>query len=293
MMKLPALALCLALPLFAAEPKSIPLWPDGAPEAKGKTPDDIPTLTVFLPTAAQAVGTGIVICPGGGYGHLAMDHEGYDVAKWLNGKGVAAFVLRYRLPAKGYRHPIPLLDAQRALRLVRSKASEWQIKTDRVGTIGFSAGGHLASTVGTHFDPGQPNAADPVDRLSCRPDFLVLGYPVITFASAFTHRGSKNNLLGPKPDPKLVASLSNETQITKDTPPTFLFHAHDDRGVSPRNSIEFYLGLLRAKVPAEMHIYAKGGHGFGIGRKGTQAAETWQDRFADWLQRRGLLSKPQ
>ena len=292
-MKLPALALCLALPLFAVEPKIIPLWPDGAPEAKGRTPDDIPTLTVFLPPAAQAVGTGIVICPGGGYGHLAMDHEGHDVAKWLNGKGVAAFVLRYRLPAKGYRHPIPLLDAQRALRLVRSKASEWQIKTDRVGTIGFSAGGHLASTVGTHFDPGQPNAADPVDRLSCRPDFLVLGYPVIAFASAFTHRGSKNNLLGPKPDPKLVASLSNETQITKDTPPTFLFHAHDDRGVSPRNSIEFYLGLLRAKVPAEMHIYAKGGHGFGIGRKGTQAAETWQDRFADWLRRRGLLSKPQ
>jgi acetyl esterase/lipase len=290
-MKLVSLALAIGLAVSAAEPKILPLWPDGAPEAKGKTEQDIPTITAYLPAPEKATGTGIVICPGGGYGHLAMGHEGADVATWLNEQGVAAFVLRYRLPAKGYRYPVPMLDAKRAIRYVRDMAPGWRIEEDRIGIMGFSAGGHLASTIGTHFDEGEPDAPDPLDRISCRPDFLILGYPVITMNDAFTHRGSKRNLLGPDPKPELVALLSNETQVDKTTPPTFLFLADDDRGVPPRNSVEFYLALNRAHVPAEMHIYEKGGHGFGIGRKGTEAAETWQDRLAAWLRRRGLLKK--
>jgi acetyl esterase/lipase len=290
-MKLVSLALAIGLAVSAAEPKILPLWPDGAPEAKGKTEQDIPTITAYLPVPEKATGTGIVICPGGGYGHLAMGHEGADVATWLNKQGVAAFVLRYRLPAKGYRYPVPMLDAKRAIRYVRDMAPGWRIEEDRIGIMGFSAGGHLASTIGTHFDEGEPDAPDPLDRISCRPDFLILGYPVITMDDAFTHRGSKNNLLGPDPKPELVALLSNETQVDKTTPPTFLFLADDDRGVPPRNAVEFYLALNRSRVPAEMHIYQKGGHGFGIGRTGTEAAETWQDRLAAWLRRRGLLKK--
>jgi acetyl esterase/lipase len=291
-MKLSVFAVLLSLPVLAAEPKVLPLWPDGVPEAKGTTENDIPTITVYLPAEDKATGTGIVVCPGGGYGGLAMGHEGSAVAEWLNEQGVAAFVLRYRLPAKGYRHPIPLMDAQRAVRYVRDMAPGWGLEENRIGIMGFSAGGHLASTVGTHFDEGHLDAPDPLDRVSCRPDFMVLGYPVITMDDSFTHGGSKRNLLGPDPKPELIELLSNEKQVEKNTPPTILFHADDDRGVSPRNSVEFYMALHRAGVPAEMHIYQKGGHGFGLGRKGTQAAETWQDRLADWLRRRGLLVRP-
>jgi acetyl esterase/lipase len=291
-MKLSVFAVLLSLPVLAAEPKVLPLWPDGVPEAKGTTENDIPTITVYLPAEDKATGTGIVVCPGGGYGGLAMGHEGSAVAEWLNEQGVAAFVLRYRLPAKGYRHPIPLMDAQRAVRYVRDMAPGWGLEENRIGIMGFSAGGHLASTVGTHFDEGHLDAPDPLDRVSCRPDFMVLGYPVITMDDSFTHGGSKRNLLGPDPPPGRIEHRSHPQPVEKNTPPTILFHADDDRGVSPRNSVEFYMALHRAGVPAEMHIYQKGGHGFGLGRKGTQAAETWQDRLADWLRRRGLLVRP-
>jgi len=280
----------LACSCLAGDASVVPLWPDGStPGAKGSGGDHEPTLTVFLPNAAKANGTAIVICPGGGYGGLATGHEGTEVATWLNEIGVAGLMLKYRLPAKGYRHPWPLTDAQRAMRLVRANAAKWNINPARVGIMGFSAGGHLASTVGTHFDAGNADATDPVDKQSCRPDFMVLGYPVVTFQPEFAHMGSRNNLLGPNPDPALIELLSNERQVTAETPPTFIHHADDDRGVVPRNSIEFYMALQRAKVPAELHIYERGNHGYGIGRQGSVASRTWQDRCADWLNARGLL----
>ncbi len=215
----------------------VPLWNGPAPQSHGNTPNDIPTLTVFLPPNATVPTSAVVICPGGGYGFLAFDHEGINEAKWLNGKGVAGLVLKYRLPLNGYRHPVPMLDVQRAIRLVRSHAADWKIDPAKVGVMGFSAGGHLASTADTHFDAGNPQAADPVDKLSCRPDFAVLVYPVITLkVPGVTHEGSKDNLLGPNPDPKLVENLSNETQVTPQTPPTVLVHAQDDGAVPIENS---------------------------------------------------------
>ena len=193
----------------------VPLWDGPAPEAFGGAPDDVPTLTTFLPANASAPTSAVVICPGGGYGMLAGDYEGANKARFFQQKGVAAFVLKYRLPTHGYRHPVPLLDVQRAIRLVRSHAADWKINPAKVGIMGFSAGGHLAATVDTHFDAGDPSAPDPIDRLSCRPDFALLAYPVISMKDGVTHPGSKLNLLGPNPDPALVQSLSNETQVTR------------------------------------------------------------------------------
>jgi acetyl esterase/lipase len=265
------------------------LWPQGAPGAKGQEPVDKPSLTVFLPEPAKANGTAVVVCPGGGYRTLATDHEGRQVAQWLNSLGVAAFVLQYRLGPR-YNHPAPLQDAQRAIRLVRSRAKEWKIDQQRVGIWGFSAGGHLASTTGTHFDKGDSKAEDPIERESCRPDFLILGYPVITLDGPYAHKGSRANLLGDKPDPKLVESLSNDRQVTADTPPTFLMHTDADTGVVPENSILFYLALRKAKVPAELHIYEKGRHGVGINPKDPVLA-TWKDRLAAWMKGRGLLKE--
>jgi len=224
------LSMAFALALLAAEPQTIVLWPEGAPGAVGNEDADRPTLTVYLPPAERAVPTGVVVCPGGGYAKLAMDHEGRQVAEWLNSLGVAAFVLKYRLGPR-YRHPAPLEDAKRALRLVRSRAGEFRIAPDRIGVWGFSAGGHLASTLATHFDAGNPAAADPIERVSCRPDFAILAYPVISFASEYAHKGSRRNLLGDNPDPALVENLSNEKQVTAQTPPTFLFHTNEDQGV--------------------------------------------------------------
>jgi len=268
------------------------LWPKGAPGAAGDTPADKPTLTVWLPAADKANGAAVVVCPGGGYGALAMDHEGRQVAEWLRSFGVAALVLKYR-HAPRYRHPAPLQDAQRAVRMARANAERWRIDPARVGILGFSAGGHLASTAGTHFDPGDPNAPDPIDRQGCRPDFMVLVYPVISFTTEYCHRGSRRNLLGPKPDAKLVESLSNEKQVTPATPPTFLIHADGDRGVPPENSVLFYLALRKAKVPAELHIYDKGYHGFGLATpdraRGNKALGSWPRRCKDWMEGRGLL----
>jgi acetyl esterase/lipase len=284
------LTLCvITLPTLAGSPPVlIPLWPNGAPGAVGHDEADKPSLTMYMPSADKANGTAVVICPGGGYGFLAMDHEGRQVAEWFNKHGVTAFVLKYRI-APRYHHPAPLEDAQRALRLVRARAGEWKVDPHRIGIMGFSAGGHLASTAGTHFDSGKADAEDPIDRVSCRPDFMILCYPVISFTDPSTHVGSRNNLLGKKPDPNLVENLSNEKQVTAQTPPTFLFHTNEDKGVPAENSVLFYLALRRAGVPAELHIYEKGQHGVGLAPN-IPVLSSWPERLEGWLRVRGLLA---
>jgi len=278
-----------AAAMAAQEPQTIPLWEGQAPGALGSNDQDRPTLTVYLPYARKSPPcAGVVICPGGGYGALAMNHEGRQVANYLNSLGMAAFVLKYRLGSHGYRHPVELGDAQRAIRLVRARSQEWNVDPNRVGIMGFSAGGHLASTAGTHFDSGNPQAADPVDRMSCRPDFMVLGYPVISFTTPYTHKGSMRNLLGDNPDPKLVENLSNELQVTPQTPPTFLFHTNADTGVPAENSVLFYLALRKAGVPAEMHIFEKGPHGMGLGYT-DPALSKWPELLANWFRTRGII----
>jgi acetyl esterase/lipase len=271
------------------KPKTLPLWPEGAPGAKGKTAKDMPEIIVYLPPADKATGAAVVICPGGGYGGLAMNHEGHEIAQWLNKHGVAGIILKYR-HAPIYRHPIPLQDAQRALRFTRAKAKDWHIDAQRVGILGFSAGGHLASTAGTHFDAGDKDAADPIDRLGNRPDFMVLLYPVITLMGPFAHNGSRDNLLGKNADGQSIDSLSNEKQVTKDTPPTFLVHTTEDTGVPPENSVLFYMALTKNKVPAEMHIYEKGRHGLGLGPAHLPFS-SWSDRCVAWMRGRGLLTR--
>ena len=270
-------------------PSEIPLWESGAPGALGSADEDKPTLTIYR-AARGATGTGVVVAPGGGYGALAMDHEGRQVAAYFNAMGVSAFVLKYRLGPK-YRHPIELGDAQRALRLVRSRAQEFGVNADRIGLMGFSAGGHLAATAGTRFDTGNPSAPDAIDRASSRPDFLILGYPVITFETGVTHAGSVRNLLGENPDPKLIELMSNELHVTAQTPPTFLFHTNADTGVVAENSVRFYLALRKAKVPAEMHIFESGPHGVGLAL-GDPALGAWPVLLTNWLRGRGLLTKP-
>jgi acetyl esterase/lipase len=220
-----------------------------------------PGIEVYLPSKQSANGQAIVICPGGGYGILAYDWEGTDIAKWLNSKGIAAIVLKYRLPnSKSNVVPqlSPLLDAQRALRTVRANAQKWNIKKNQIGIMGFSAGGHLASTAGTHFDNGDANAADSVDRLTSRPDFMILMYPVISMSKTYMHQGSRNNLIGANPDSALAKYYSNDLQVTKETPPTFIVHATDDAGVPVENSLSFYQALKTNKVAAEMHIIHMG-----------------------------------
>ena len=273
----------------ATEPKIELLWPDGAPDAKGSAANDKPTLQIYLPAADQANGTSVVICPGGGYGHLAMGHEGRDIGHWLNSLGIAAFVCDYRHRGKGYGHPAPLQDASRAIRTVRARAAEFHVAADRIGILGFSAGGHLASTVATHFDAGDGDAKDAIQRVSSRPDFAVLCYAVIAFDEPFTHRGSQNNLLGADADKALVQQFSNEKQVTADTPPTFLWHTNEDNGVPPENSVAFYLAMRKAKVPAELHIYERGRHGLGLAKSVPGTAD-WSDRCAQWLRGRGLLT---
>jgi acetyl esterase/lipase len=294
------LALPLLLALAAADapaPQTFPLWDGKAPHAVGDSPTDRPTVTAYPAPTDKATGAAVVVCPGGGYGGLAMDHEGKQVAEFFNGLGVSAFVLKYRTANKerpGPLHPAPLADAQRAIRLVRAKAKEYGIDPARVGLMGFSAGGHLASTAGTHFDDGL-KGGDAADKQSCRPDFLILAYPVVTMEPGVTHGGSRNNLIGPKPDDKLVENLSNEKQVTKATPPTFIFHTSADAAVPVENAVRFYLALKKAGVPAELHVYEKGRHGVGLGRDpkwtgGETSVATWPDRLTDWLKSRGVLA---
>jgi len=280
-----SLAFCLSA--LAQQPTTIPLWPNGAPGALGTDDSDNPTLTIFLPSEKPVGVTGVIVCPGGGYQNLANNHEGRQVANWLNSLGIAAFVLKYRLGPR-YHHPIELGDAQRAIRMVRSDAAKYGVAPDRIGILGFSAGGHLASTAGTHFDAGKSPDPDPIERASSRPDFLVLGYPVISFTTPYTHQGSRKNLLGDNPDPKLVENLSNELQVTPRTPPTFLFHTNEDKGVPAENSVLFYLALRKAGVPAELHIFEKGPHGVGLALA-DPALSMWPPLLANWFRVRGLL----
>ncbi len=264
------------------------LWPAGAPGALGDADEDKPTLTVFLPAGVNATKTGVVVAPGGGYQHLAMEKEGYAFAEWLNARGVAAFVLKYRLGPK-YHHPVEMWDAQRAMRVVRAHAAEYGIAADHVGMWGFSAGGHLTATAGTQFDWGKADSADLVERQGSRPDFLVLAYPVITMMEPDVHHGSLKNLLGDDPDPALVRSLSAETRVTTDTPPTFLFSTTDDKTVPVMNSVMFYEALVKAGVPAEMHIFQQGAHGAGLAAANPQLS-VWPDLVAKWMRERGYMS---
>ena len=278
---------------------TISLWEDNIPnfrqteETEEVSSTDIisikrvqkPDIAVFLPSKKSASRQAVVICPGGGYVSLSYDWEGTDIAKWFNANGIAAVVLKYRLPSEKsniIRHESPLLDAKRALRIVRYHSAEWNIDSNRIGIMGFSAGGHLASTLGTHFDYGMHDACDSIDKLSCRPDFMILMYPVISMDSTITHRGSLNSLLGQKPAPGLVEYYSNELHVREDTPPTFIVHTADDRTVPVENSLRFYKALKDKNIPVEMHLYPIGGHGYSLGlSKGHLSS--WTGRCIDWM----------
>jgi acetyl esterase/lipase len=269
----------------------IPLWPDGAPGALGKEDKDIPTLTPYFPDPATATGAAMVICPGGGYAHLA-DHEGKDYALWLNHSGVTAFVLKYRL-APTYHHPSMLLDASRAIRIVRANAAAWKLDPKRIGIMGSSAGGHLASTLMTHYDSGKPDSADPIEQQSSRPDLGILCYAVITMGDK-THHGSRDNLLGKDPSPEMIKLFSNELQVTKDTPPCFLFHTAEDKAVPVENSLDFAAALSRAGVPFDLHIYEKGAHGGGLGGRPLSTYDPaklhpWTSDCLFWLKQQGFV----
>ena len=266
----------------AQEQQVIRLWEGDAPGALGQEEKDIPTLTVYLPEKEKATGAAVVICPGGGYAMLAQ-HEGKDYALWLNENGIAGFVLKYRLGSSGYRHPVMLQDAARAIRTVRARAGEWQVDPERIGVMGSSAGGHLASTILTHFDAGRPEADDPIERVSSRPTLGILCYPVITMGEK-THQGSKRNLLGENPPLQLVKLLSNELQVTSNTPPTFIWHTWEDTGVVPDNSLLFAQALQDARVPYSLHIFEKGRHGIGLAN-----GHPWTRDCLFWLKERGFL----
>ena len=276
----------IAISAFASDHTVVPLWPNGAPGAKGNASEDTPTLTIYKAESASDAHSAVVVLPGGGYVNLAFDYEGTDVAEWLNQRGISAFVLRYRLGPK-YQYPVELWDVQRAIRYLRTHASEFGIEPQHIGVWGFSAGGHLASTAGTHFDQGDSHAKDPIERQSSRPDFMILAYPVITMEDPYVHLGSLHALLGEKPDPALVRSLSNETQVTSHTPPAFIFHTTDDKVVPVQNSIHFYSALVGAGIPAEIHIYLHGKHGVGLATK-DPVLRTWPEHLSDWLKAEGF-----
>jgi acetyl esterase/lipase len=265
----------------------IPLWPGAAPGAVGTAEADIPAMTAFLPRNFVPNTPAVIVCPGGAYVSLAMNHEGRQVASYLNSLGMAAFVLRYRLGPK-YHHPIELGDAQRAIRTLRAHAAEWRLDPGTIGIMGFSAGGHLAMTAGTRFDAGNAAAADAVEKAGSRPDFVVLGYPVISMTEPWTHQGSKTNLLGASPDPELAKSLSGEQAVRKDTPSTFIFQTNADTTVPAENSVYYYLALRKAGVPVEMHIFEKGAHGLGLANDDPALSE-WSKLLANWLRGRGIL----
>jgi len=270
--------------------KTIDLWPDGAPGALGSEDKDRPKLTIHLPEKEQAGGAAVIVLPGGGYQGLAIGYEGHDIATWFNSLGGSGFVVDYRHRGKGYGHPAPLQDAQRAIRTVRARANEWGIDPQRIGVIGFSAGGHLASSTGVFFEDGKPDAADPIDRVSSRPDFLILCYPVIAFNEPYTHVGSQRNLLGENATAEQLAAMSTEKHVRSDSPPTFLWSTSEDEPVPAENSVQFYLALKKAGVPAELHIFAKGQHGLGLA-KDTPGARAWPELCHAWLVGQGVIKK--
>jgi acetyl esterase/lipase len=275
-------------PPILQEPQTIPLWQGKAPGAVGDEDLDKPSLTIYMPPNTTGPMTAVIIAPGGSYRALSMNLEGRAPANFLNSIGVAAFVLKYRLGPR-YHHPIELGDAQRAIRTVRSRATDWHIAPDRIGIMGYSAGGHLASTASTHFDAGDAKAADLIDRVSSRPDFAVLCYAVVSMTEPWTHQGSKTNLLGENPGGELARSLSNEAQVTAQTPPTFLYQTNADTVVPAENSVAYYLALRKAGVPAEMHIFRNGPHGTGLGMTDPALSE-WPRLLANWLRIGGFLN---
>jgi len=285
------LTLITLLPSVKAQTNfSFPLWADGAPGALGKEAKDIPTLTVFLPDPSRANGAAMVICPGGGYAHLA-DHEGSHYARWFNERGIAGFVLKYRLGSSGYRHPAMLQDAARAMRTVRARANEWGLDPKKIGIIGSSAGGHLASTVITHWDSGDPNSSDQIERQSSRPDLAILCYAVISMSQDFTHKGSRANLLGTIPSPELLKELSAEFQVRSNTPPCFIWSTADDKTVPVENSLELAAALRRANAPFDLHVYAHGPHGLGLGNRNFDKANfhPWTTDCEIWLRQNGFV----
>ena len=283
-----------------AAPTPIPLWPEGVPGGiAGAGPEEalsegrvanvhVPVLVPHPAPAGTASGTAVIICPGGGYRRLAFGHEGTDVAAWLNSIGVSAFILKYRL--QDYGHPAPLRDVLRAVRVLRFGADKWGIDPQRIGVLGFSAGGHLASTAGTMFDAPEGRTGADLDRVSARPDFLVLVYPVIAMSGPVAHVGSRDSLLGKSPSPELVESLSTQLRVTDRTPPAFLVHGGTDQTVPVEHSVLFYSALRKAGVPAEMHLYQEGPHGIGL-KPGYGPMSSWVDRCAEWLKARNLLAR--
>ncbi|MBT8037785.1 MAG: alpha/beta hydrolase [Verrucomicrobiae bacterium] len=268
--------------------KEVPLWESAAPGSKGQMPRDIPTLTHFPAPEKNNTGAALVICPGGGYGGLAA-HEGKGYAEFLQMHGINAFVLKYRLGSAGYRHPVMLGDAARALRTVRANAEAWKIDPHKIGIMGSSAGGHLASTLLTHFDAGDATSKDPIERVSSRPDLGILCYAVISMGP-LTHRGSKRNLLGADPSAELIKLLSNELQVTSETPPTFLWHTASDSSVKVENSLAFAAALSKAKVPFALHVYEKGRHGIGLAARAPyKNAHPWAADLLYWLKERQFL----
>ncbi|HEY1719298.1 MAG TPA: alpha/beta hydrolase [Verrucomicrobiae bacterium] len=267
----------------------IPLWPDGAPGALGTSSNDIPTLTPYLADPTNATGAAMIICPGGGYSHLAP-HEGNDYALWLNQHGVTCFVLKYRLGSSGYHYPVEFQDGERAMRWVRAHADEYKIDSNRIGIMGSSAGGHMASMLVTHFDSGDTNSTDVIERQSSRPDIGILCYPVITMGE-FTHQGSKSSLLGKDPSPELVQKTSSELQVTTNTPPCFVWGTYEDKTVPIENELMFAAALRKNHVPFDLHIYQKGGHGMGLGnhKDPTAPLHPWTADCLFWLKAQGFV----
>ena len=285
-----------------AQPFTIPLFEGKIPNSKpSKVTEEVekgdilvikkvvtPHIEVFLPAKRQATGQAVLICPGGGYGVLAYDWEGYDIAKWLNSQGIAGIVLKYRLPnedSQVKKELSPLIDAKRGMRLVRHHAVEWGIDPDQIGVMGFSAGGHLASTLGTHFDTGDASSSDPIEKLSARPDFMILAYPVISMDPEFTHMGSRTNLIGQSPSKELEIYYSNEKQVKSDSPPTFIFHSQDDQAVKVANSLEMYRSLVEKGVAVDAHFFPTGGHGYSLGINTNDTYGYWPEYCADWLKK--------
>jgi acetyl esterase/lipase len=271
----------------ASGPTPMLLWAGGAPGAVGDAEDDKPTITAYIP-ASNPTKTAVVIAPGGGYQHLSMVKEGSDVAAWLNARGVAAFVLKYRLGMK-YHNPVELGDAQRAIRTVRANAAQYGIAPDHIGMWGFSAGGHLTASAGTMFDAGNAGSADVIEQQSSRPDLLVLAYPVVTMQDPYVHKGSRTFLLGDAPAQTAMDAMSPEMHVTAQTPPTFLFTTTDDHTVPVLNSVMFYTALIKAGVPAEMHIFQHGGHGSGLAPANPQL-EPWTEMLLKWMRERGYAA---